>query len=117
MIPPPTRNAAIAAGGVALLVRLAAIVQFPVMPAGDGYTRLGRLGEGVVHGWLPGYQLTLNALGAFTRDPTAFRVLTAVEGAAGAAAVALLAGVGGGPAAAAAAGLFVAFGPVHVFPA
>ncbi len=72
-------------GGMAAMVavgfvwRLWLIHHNPFMPLGDSYGRLVMPTELVKAGWLPGYQATLALLSTTTREPEAFRVLTAVQ--------------------------------------
>ncbi len=109
--------AAVAAAVVALAVRVGVVVAVPIMPDGDGYSRLACVNQLVVHAWLPLYQVTLRSLALLTSEPQAFRLLTAAEGAWAAAAVALLVGRVRGPAGALVAGLVVALCPALVLPA
>lgn len=81
--------------GLATGLRLWLISTNPFMPLGDSYGRLVDPTLLLKAGWLPGYQATLAAVSTLTRDPAAFRVLTALEGVAAVAAVAAVAVVAG----------------------
>lgn len=73
---------------LAAALRAFLLWRFPVMPLGDGYTRLLDPEVLVKPPWLPGYQATLALTAWFTSEPQAFRIVTAAQGCAGAVATA-----------------------------
>lgn len=105
---------ALASFALAMGVRAAFIVRYPVLYWSDGYQRLAHVEDLVQVTWLPLYQATLAALAPFTRDPTVFRLWTSFHGALGAAAAAWLWTRSRGPIPGALAGAFVALCPLYV---
>ena len=99
-----------------LATRLLVLSALPVMPGGDSYARLADPRVLVKAVWLPAYQSTLAALSFFTSEPSAFRVLTAVEGGLACAAGAWCARAWLGPAAGWVVGLGMSVSPVFVLP-
>jgi hypothetical protein len=100
--------------GVAL--RLWLLHAYPVMPFGDGYTRLLDVRTLVKPPWLPGLQATLALTSMVSTDLAAFRGTTALHGCAAALAATLLSIRLWGPGSALLAGISLATLPTFVLP-
>ncbi len=102
--------------GLALGLRWALLLAYPVPPFGDGYTRLLDPARLVIPPWLPGYQATLALTSIFSFDLLAFRGVTAVQGALAAGLVAGFSARRWGAGAGWTVGLAVALLPSFVLP-
>src|SRR5688572_7438822 len=64
---------------LALAVRVGLLFAFPVMPFGDGWSRLAHADQWTLSPWLPGYQVLVHL--TWLVDPALPRIATAVLGA------------------------------------